>query len=214
MMLGACGGDATTDTTCGGALSGTWRFDAVTFEAGEACSADTPAVSGTLTFNDNGRYSLVLNSRAWAYGAGAACGVDKAHGGWWRTDGANVCFAMAQDQLRLDAPIQQQPHPLGRHRAEGDRSGGEAIQAPALHVVDAPVAPVERRRIHHVRMGDQTAAGGRQQPGRGQGISGVAAHGAAHAGGDHQQGGQGRRRPAHGASGPGTISTASSRRPR
>ena len=97
--LAACGGDAATDTTCGGALSGTWRFDAVRFETGEACSADTPAVSGTLTFNDNGRYSLVVNGRAWSYGAGAACGVDKAHGGWWRTDGANVCFAMAQDQL-------------------------------------------------------------------------------------------------------------------
>ena len=97
--LGACGGDAATDTSCGGVLSGTWRFDAVRFETGEACSADAPAVSGTLTFNDNGRYSLVLDTRAWAYGAGAACGVDKAHGGWWRTEGANVCFAMAQDQL-------------------------------------------------------------------------------------------------------------------
>ena len=42
-------------------------------------------------------------------------------------------------------------------------TGGEAIKAGALDVMDAGVAPIERGAVHHVGVGDQAAAGGRQQ---------------------------------------------------
>ena len=99
---------------------------------------------------------------------------------------------LAGAQLRFDPRIQQQPHPPAGHRCQRQLSGGEAIEGPALHVVDAAVAPIEGGAIHHIGMGDQAAAGRRQQPGRRQAIARIAPHDATHAGGDHQQGGQGR----------------------
>ena len=99
---------------------------------------------------------------------------------------------MAGEQLRLNAAIEQQPHPPARHRRQGQLAAGEAIEGPALDVMDAEIAPVEGGAIEHIGVGDQAAAGRRQQAGRRQAVTRVAPHGATDAGGDHQQGGQGR----------------------
>ena len=104
---------------------------------------------------------------------------------------------MALPQLRLDAGIEQQPHPLPANRLEQQLPRREAIKAGSLHVVDPRITPIERRPIQHIGMGDQAAAGRRQQPRRRQGVTGVATHLTADAGGDHQQGGQGWSRTDH-----------------
>ena len=68
---------------------------------------------------------------------------------------------VAPAQLLLDTGIEQQTHPLPAHRLQRQRASGEPIQRRSLHVVDARVAPVERRPVHHVGVGDQAATGGR-----------------------------------------------------
>ena len=97
-------------------------------------------------------------------------------------------------QLRLDAGIQQQTDALSPHRPQQPVPSRKAIQAVALHVMDAGITPVERRAVHHIRMGDQAAAGSSQQPGAGQRITGVAADGTADARGHKHQRGHGRCR--------------------
>ena len=77
-------------------------------------------------------------------------------------------------QLRLNAGIQQQPDPLAAHRLQIPITDGEAIEAVALHVMDARVAPVQRRTVHHIGMGDQATTGGGQQASTGQCITGKA----------------------------------------
>ena len=72
----------------------------------------------------------------------------------------------------------------------------------ALDVMDAGITPIEGCPVHHIGMGDQAVARGRQQTGHRQGITGEAPLITADPCGDHQQRGQ---RLAH------TSSTASSR---
>ena len=109
---------------------------------------------------------------------------------------------MTQEQLGFDAGIKQHPNPLATLGPQPQRALGKGIKAPTFHVVDAGIAPIEGRPIHHIGMGDQTVARGSQQPGHGQGIAREAPLLAADPCGDHQQRGQ---RLAH------TSSTASSR---
>ena len=111
---------------------------------------------------------------------------------------------LALGQLRLDAGIQQQADALPPYRPQQPLPRREAIQAIALHVMDAGIAPVERRTVQHIRVGDQATAGGGQQPGTGQRVTGVAADGTADARGHQHQRGHGRCR--HGP----TSRTASS----
>ena len=81
---------------------------------------------------------------------------------------------LALGQLGLDAGIQQQADPLPSHRPQGPVTHGKPIEAIALHIEHAGIAPIQRSPVHHIGMGDQAAARCSQQACRRQGVTGVA----------------------------------------
>ena len=111
-------------------------------------------------------------------------------------------------QLRIDTGIEQQANGLTPDRIETPCSGCKTIEAVALHVVDAGIAPVERRTVHHIGVGDQATTGCRQQAGAGEGITGIPTDFTADPRGHQHQHGQ--RLNGHART---TASTLSQRRP-
>ena len=81
---------------------------------------------------------------------------------------------LALGQLGLDPGVEQQTDPLLPHRPQGPLTHGKPIEAIALHIEHAGIAPIQRSPVHHIGMGDQAAARCSQQPCRRQGVTGVA----------------------------------------
>lgn len=96
LALSACG-DSDGFEACGGDVTGVWNFTGGTVV--NACSSGTPVVEGFLNFNSNGRYSVNLKSKAWQLHGAEACGFDSTHAGFWKQEGAVVCFADTAEAL-------------------------------------------------------------------------------------------------------------------
>jgi len=135
------------------------------------------------------------SSRRWAL---ATAHPDGLIGGHHRSDreaqGARQASATCRWRSCNSGSIaasKSRPRRCWRTGARARAAAGKAIERPALHVVEAGIAPVEGGPIHHIGMGDQAAAGGGQQPRCRQAVAGKTADLAADPGRDQQQGGAG-----------------------
>ncbi len=104
LALAACGGSEDPPATCDGALLGAgesnrlWDFTGVTLDR-SVCEVATPSLSGFLSFNGNGRYSVKAKGDAWIFPGAAGCGFDTTYGGFYKIEGDKVCFAETEADL-------------------------------------------------------------------------------------------------------------------
>lgn len=105
LALTACGG-TTEDVplTCDGVLIGAgetnrlWDFSGVTLDR-SVCEVAAPTLSGFLSFNANGRYSVNAKGNVWIFPGAAGCGFDTTYGGFYKVEGNKVCFAESEADL-------------------------------------------------------------------------------------------------------------------
>ena len=97
---------------------------------------------------------------------------------------------MAQAQIVFKTSIEKQPHPLAAHGPQGQAAGSKAIKGQPLDVMNTGIAPIQRSRIHHVGVRDQTSGSCSKKPGSRQTITGITTELTADARGYQQQGGQ------------------------
>lgn len=92
--IAACGSEEPVGdfSACGGDLVAGWELTEVAHEGAPTYACGSGAVSGTLFFNPNGRYSLNVDIQAWTRTAGGDCGFTAVYGGFYRTDGTTVCL--------------------------------------------------------------------------------------------------------------------------
>jgi len=111
VLLAACGEGTTDFTACGGDVTGTWNFTGAT--VANACSTETPAITGFAAFNANGHYSISGNVKAWKLHGAEPCGFDTVHAGFWKQVGSRICIAESPAELDSQ-PCDETAHTLDK----------------------------------------------------------------------------------------------------
>lgn len=101
--LTACGGgDDDAFVACGGDLTGggarVWNFNRVAL-SGAACGADAASLTGFVSFNGSGRYSVNAKATGWSLPGQSDCGFNTTYGGFYKAEGSKVCFAETEADL-------------------------------------------------------------------------------------------------------------------